>query len=67
MDWSGGSGERLEKARPIGLRLAIPFRTFGRQRSDVHLKHIEVEWNIGISHLTPKVLGFLTDLEAVSP
>ena len=33
---SGGSGERLEKARPTGLRLAISFRTFGPHQRYCH-------------------------------
>ena len=49
------------------LRLAILFRTFGPQRSDILPKHIEVEKSIDIPHTTPKVLSLPTDLEAVSP
>ena len=57
----------LRKARPIGLRLAILFGLSAiiGETSVALLTDIHQSISLGIP--SPKVLGFPTDLEAVSP
>ena len=68
MDWSGGSGERLEKARSCAAKAGNSFLDF-RPSSElpIHLYSLTFTSGTSLTFFTPKVLSLPTDLEAVSP
>lgn len=68
MDWSGGSGERLEKARSCAAKAGNSFSDF-RPSSEILplLYSLTFISGTSLTFFTPKVLSLPTDLEAVSP
>lgn len=68
MDWSGGSGERLEKARSCAAKAGNYFSDF-RPSSEILplLYSLTFISGTSLTFFTPKVLSLPTDLEAVSP
>lgn len=68
MDWSGGSGERLEKARSFAAKAGNYFSDF-RPSSEILplLYSLTFISGTSLTFFMPKVLSLPTDLEAVSP
>ena len=68
MDWSGGSGERLEKARSCAAKAGNSFSDFRPSSEILPLLYALTFINVTpLTFFTPKVLSLPTDLEAVSP